>query len=228
MVVGGAVVGAIAIGNTGKSYETPIDTTAKAWVPNEPASVKLTARDRQDLSRVATEFVRTAVVRKHLDSAWKLLGPEMRFGQTRASWDTGNNNVVPFDAVGIATWDVLYSYRDDVGLDLALVGSPTSEWAGKTFTMELKRYPSQPGRWLVASWAPRGVGGAGQIRDYNKLFPPATVHSPLSARWLLAPAGVLAAMVAALLAFGVRSRLRYRRALRTYEELLGHRRRPVS
>lgn len=226
--VGGAVVGAIAIGNTGKSFETPIDTTAKAWVSTEPASVTLTAADRRELSRVASDFVRTAVVRKHLDSAWKLLGPEMRAGQTRASWDSGNNNVVPFDAVGIATWDVLYSYRDDVGLDLALVGSPKSEWAGKTFTIELKRYPSQPGRWLVASWAPRGVGGAGQIRDYARLFPAATVHSPLSARWLLAPAGVLVAMIAVLLAWAVRSRVRYRRAVRRYEELLGRRGRPAA
>lgn len=223
LAVTGAVVGAIAIGNTGKSSATPIDTNAKAWVSPQPASVTLGAADRRAVLRVSTDFIRTAVVRKHLDSAWKLLGPEMRAGQTRASFDTGNNNVVPFPAVGIATWDLLYSYRDNVALDFALVGSRKSEWAGKTFTIVLERSHSKPRRWLVASWTPRGVGGAGQIRDYSKLFPAATVHSPLDPRWLFAPAGVIGAMLLGVIGWGVRSRLKYRRAVRRYQELLGHR-----
>jgi len=223
LVVAGAVVAAILIGNTGRSTATPVDTSAKAWVAPQHQAVTLNVADRRAVFRTSLAFIRTAVVRKHLDSAWKLLAPEMRAGQTRASWDTGNNNVVPFPAVGIATWDVLYSYRDDVGLDFALVGSKKSEWAGKTFTIELKRGPAKPRRWLVASWTPRGVGGAGQIRDYQKLFPPATIRSPLDARWLVAPAGVLGAMLLGLIGWGVRSRFRYRRAVRRYEELLGHR-----
>lgn len=221
--VTGAVVGAIAIGNTGGSTATPIDTNGKAWVSTEPASVTLSAVDRRAVLRVSTDFIRTAVVRKHLDSAWKLLGPEMRAGQTRASFDTGNNNVVPFPAVGVATWDLLYSYRDNVALDFALVGSKKSEWAGKTFTIVLERSRSTPRRWLVSSWTPRGVGGAGQIRDYTKLFPAATPRNPLDARWLLAPAGVIGAMILALIGWGVRSKLKYRRAVRRYQELLGHR-----
>ena len=223
MCVTGVVVAAIAIGNTGGSTATPIDTNAKAWVSTEPTSVTLSAADRRAVFRVSTDFIRTAVVRKHLDSAWKLLAPEMRAGQTRASFDTGNNNVVPFPAVGVATWDLLYSYRDNVALDFALVGSKKSEWAGKTFTIVLERSRSRPRRWLVSSWTPRGVGGAGQIRDYTKLFPAATPRNPLDARWLLAPAGVIGAMILALIGWGVRSKLKYRRAVRRYQELLGHR-----
>jgi len=221
-VVTGIVVAAVMIGNTGKSFETPIDTNAKAWVSTEPQSVTLTAKERRSVLQTTTRFIGTAVVRKHLDSAWGLLGPEMKAGQTRASFDTGNNNVVPFDAVGIATWDVLYSYRDDVGLDVALIGSPKGNWAGKTFTIELKRYPAHPKQWLVASWAPRGVGGAGQMRDYAKQFPAATVRSPLPARWLLAPVGLVVAFAIGLIGWGISSRIRYRRAVRRYENLLGH------
>jgi hypothetical protein len=221
--VAGAVVGSIAIGNTGHSTATPIDTSAKAWVAPQHTSVTLSVADRRAVFRTSLAFIRSAVVRKHLDSAWKLLGPEMRAGQTRASFESGNNNVVPFPAVGIATWDVLYSYRDDVALDFALVGAKKSEWAGKTFTIELKRSHATPRRWLVASWAPRGVGGAGQIRDYQTLFPAVSPRSPLDARWLLAPAAVILAMVLALIGWGVRSRFRYRRAVRRYEELLAHR-----
>jgi len=222
-VVTGIVVVAVAVGNTGKSFDTPVDPNGKAWVSTEPQSVTLNAKDRRSVLKTTTRFVSTAVVRKHLDSAWDLLGPEMKAGQTRKSFDTGNNNVVPFDAVGIATWDVLYSYQDDVGLDVALVGSPKGNWAGKTFTIELKRYPDHPTKWLVASWAPRGIGGAGQMRDYAKQFPAATVRSPLSARWLLAPVGLVGAFAIGLIGWGIWSRIRYRRAVRRYKSLLGHR-----
>jgi hypothetical protein len=221
-MVAGAVAASIAVGNTGHSTATPVDTSAKAWVAPQRTAVSLSVADRRAVFRTSLAFIRTAVVRKHLDSAWKLLGPEMRAGQTQASFVSGNNNVVPFPAVGIATWDVLYSYRNDVALDFALVGPKKSEWAGKTFTIELKRSHSTPRQWLVAAWAPRGVGGAGQIRDYQKLFPPATLRSPLDARWLLAPAAVIVAMLLALIGWGVRSKFRYRRAVRRYEELLGH------
>ena len=220
-VATGIAVAVVTIGNTGRSFETPVDTNAKAWVSTEPQSVTLGAKDRRSVLQTATRFISTAVVRKRLDSAWELLGPEMRAGQTRATFDTGNNNVVPFDAVGIATWDVLYSYRDDVGLDVALVGSPKGNWAGKTFTIELKRYPTHPKQWLVASWAPRGIGGAGQMRDYAKQFPAATVRSPLSARWLLAPVGLVGAVAIGLIGWGISSRIRYRRAVRRYQSLLG-------
>ena len=223
-MVTGVVVAAVSIGNTGKSFQTPIDTNAKAWVSSTPQPVTMSPTDRRAVLQVTSKFIQTAVVRKHLDSAWDLLGPEMKAGQTRTSWDTGNNNVVPFDAVGVATWDVLYSYRNDVGLDVALLGAPHSNWAGKTFTIELKRYGSQPHRWLVASWAPRGVGGSGQMRDYAKQFSATgTVHSPLSARWLLAPVGLAAAFALGLIGWGVWSAFSHRRAARRYERILGHR-----
>ena len=51
-----------------------------------------------------------------------------------------------------------------------VVGSKTSDWAGKTFTIELKRHHSHPGAWLVASWVPKGIGGAGQIRSVAAFY----------------------------------------------------------
>ena len=112
---------AIEIGNTGKSNATPI-IDKPAQVYHEPARMNLTAADRRDLFEAASHFLRTAVARKHLDSAWDLLGPEMKAGQTRKSWDTGNNDVIPFPAVGIATWNILYAYQNDVAIDLGVVG----------------------------------------------------------------------------------------------------------
>ncbi len=143
VVLAAAAVGAIMVGNTGRSNATPlIDKPAQVY--REPPAMRLTSSDRRELFNTASVFIRTAVARKHLDSAWNMLGPEMKAGQTRKSWDTGDNNVVPFPAVGIANWQVLYAYKDDVALDLGVVGDSHSDWAGKTFTIEFKRYKSQP------------------------------------------------------------------------------------
>src|SRR5438045_3000343 len=76
-VVAALAVSGILIGNTGKSNETPL-TNQPAWVYREPQKLVLKQSDRRELFDVASRFVRTAVARKHLDTAWPMLGPEMR------------------------------------------------------------------------------------------------------------------------------------------------------
>ena len=210
---------AIAVGNTGHSNDTPL-LAGKAWVYHEPARMQLSGGDRKELFATASRFIMTAVARKRLDSAWSMLGPEMRAGQTRTSWDTGFNNVVPFPAVGIANWDILYAYRDDVALDLAVVGAPNSDWAGKSFTIELKRYKRHPRSWLVAAWVPKGVGGGHQVKSIAQLPPPLPPKAPLSAKWLLAPLSAFALLLVTLAGFGVRSTLKSRRAAKRYARAL--------
>jgi hypothetical protein len=218
------VLVSIQLGNTGHSQATPVDKTKKAWVYRAPTHMRLTKRDRIDLFTATSRFVRTAVARKQLDYAWDLLGPEMKAGQTRKSWDSGFNNVVPFKADAIEAWDVLYAYQDDVALDLSLVrGRKDAEnWAGKTFTLELKRDPSSH-RWLVASWVPKGVGGGGTLSANRRSGPPppaATTH--ISTRWLFLPGVFLGGLLLVLGAAGVRSVVRSRRASRRYAEALGY------
>ncbi len=220
-VLSGLAIGGILVGNTGRSNETPL-IDKPAWVYREPAKMRLTSSDRRQLFDTASVFIRTAVARKHLDSAWNMLGPEMKAGQTRKSWDTGNNNVIPFPAIGIANWSILYAYRDDVAIDLGVVGDPHSDWAGKTFTIELKRYKSQPRNWLVASWVPKGIGGAGQVKSVASApVPPPTVAA-VSAKWLFLPVCFLGALVIGLAAWGIRNVLKQRRAAKRYAELLGY------
>ena len=220
-IAGAVTAGAVAIGNTGHSNETPL-IDKPAWVYREPATVRLTAADRRELFATATRFIKTAVARKHLDSAWELLGPEMRAGQTRKSWDTGFNNVIPFPAVGIATWDILYAYRNDVAIDLGVVGDKHSDWAGKTFTIELKRYRGHEHNWLVASWVPKGIGGAGQVKSIAALPPPKPPTAPLSATWLLLPFSIVGMLIVALTAWAIRGAVKQRRAARRYAQLLGY------
>jgi hypothetical protein len=210
--------------NTGRSQATPIDTTKKAWVYQAPTHMRLTKHDRLELFTASTRFVRTAVARKQLDTAWEMLGPEMRAGQTRKSWDSGFNNVVPFKADGIEAWDILYAYKDDVALDLSLVSGRRNakNWAGKTFTLELKRDQASH-RWLVASWVPKGVGGGGTLSpDRTSGPPPPAVTAHISARWLFVPGVFLGGVLLVLAAAAVRSVLRSRRASRRYAEALGY------
>jgi hypothetical protein len=210
--------------NTGRSSATAIDKTKKAWVYRAPAHMRLSKQDRLDLFSTSSRFVRTAVARKHLDSAWQLLGPEMKAGQTRKSWDTGFNNVVPFEADGIEAWDILYAYEGDVALDLSLVSGRRSgpHWAGKTFTLELKRDPASH-RWLVASWVPKGVGGGGTLSPNRRSGPPPpAVTAHISARWLFVPGVFLGGLLLVLSVAGLRSVVRSRRAARRYAEALGY------
>jgi hypothetical protein len=216
------VAGAIAIGNTGHSTATAIDRTKPAWVYKTPPHMSLTKQDRLALYDTSMRFVKTAVARKELDSAWSMLGPEMRAGQTRKSWDTGFNNVIPFKADGIQAWNVLYSYDNDVAIDLSLVSRSKKDWAGKTFTIELKKDPRK-NRWLVASWVPKGIGGGGSLSPNRRSGPPPPVYHPaISVKWLFVPAFFLVALLAGLAAWGIRGAVRSRRAARRYAEALGY------
>jgi hypothetical protein len=211
--------------NTGRTNATPIDKTRKAWVYRAPAHMSLSKQDRIALFQASSRFVRTAVSRKELDSAWDLLGPEMKAGQTRKSWDTGFNNVVPFKADGIEAWDILYAYNGDVALDLSLFSrrKGKNNWAGKTFTLELKRYSGHPKQWLVASWVPKGIGGGGTLSPNRRSGPPPPrVTAQVSAKWLFVPAVFLTSLLLVLGGWGVRNVVRGRRATRRYAEALGY------
>jgi hypothetical protein len=181
--------------------------------------MKMSAADREQLMDISVSFVRTAVARERLDDAWKLAGPELRQGQSRSEWDSGNIAVPPFKAAGIGAWDVLYSYSNDVAFDLDLIGAKGQPWLSKTFTIELKKHS---GHWLVASWTPRGVATEQALTPSARppSIPP--VKAPLSRWFLVAPAGIFGFMLLGFAVFGVLHVLRGRRAARRYASVLGH------
>jgi hypothetical protein len=224
LVIAGLItLAATKYANTGASNATPL-IDKPATVYRVPARMHLTTRDRNELFAVTSQFVQTAVVRKHLDSAWSMLGPEMKVGQTRASWDTGFNNVVPFKADGIGLFSVLYAYQNDVAIDTGLVSGKGQGWSAKTFTIELKRYPGRPHQWLVASWVPKGIGGGGTLSPTRVAGPAPPEFRPMvSARWLLVPVVFFALLVATLTVWTLTGAIRSRRAARRYAEALGYR-----
>jgi|GEM_PF-3248152 hypothetical protein len=222
LVAGLITLAATKYANTGASNATPL-IDKPATVYRIPARMHLSKQDRNDLFDVTSRFVRTAVARKHLDSAWNMLGPELKAGQTHKSWDTGFNNVVPFKADGIGLFSILYAYQNDVAIDTGLVSGKGSGWAAKTFTIELKRYPGQPHHWLVASWVPKGIGGGGTLSPSRRAGPPPPpFQSKLSARWLLVPLVFFALLVVFLTTWALGGAIRGRRAARRYADALGY------
>jgi hypothetical protein len=221
LVVAGLItLAATRYSNTGSSNATPV-VDKPATFERVPAHMHLSLQDRHELFAVTSQFVQTAVMRKHLDSAWNMLGPEMKAGQTRKSWDSGFNNVVPFKADGIGQFNVLYAYKDDVAIDTGLVAGKGARWSAKTFTIELKRYPGHAHQWLVASWVPKGIGGGGTLSPTRTTGPPPPpFHSKLSARWLLVPVAFFGLLVISLTVWGVGGAIRGRRAARRYADAL--------
>jgi hypothetical protein len=216
------VGGSIWIGDTGRQIDTKL-TNEPASVYQAPRAHRLTKDERLALLAASAHFVRTAVARRDLDDAWEMLGPEMRAGQTRVSWRSGNNNVIPFPVRGIAAWSILYSYDNDVAFDLALVGRPGDDIVGKTFTIELKRYPQQGNRWLVASWVPKGITSVGQSKAAAAVPAPPPPTAPLSASWLAVPFALVGLIIAVPLLLVGRSWVKHRRAAKQYErELRGY------
>src|SRR3954447_6204775 len=160
----------------------------------EPDTARLTELDRAQLLATSTKFVRTAVVRRHLREAYDLVGPDLRGGMTRSEWAKGDNPVVPFPAVGIATWAVAYSYPNDAGLDIALVAKPGSDTIGKTFRIELQR-SARSAPWRAVSWLPDRGSGGGNVKSIAKRqseVAAAQARGPrLGSWWLAFPAGLL-------------------------------------
>jgi hypothetical protein len=183
-----------------------------------PRTLKLSAQDRDALLAISTKWVQTAVARKRVDDAWELAGPELRQGESRREWDTGNIPVVPYLASGIAAFDILYSYPGDVALDIALIGDKRQRFLSKTFTIELKRHGP---RWLVASWTPRGISSYTSLKPSERPAAIPPVHAPLSRWYLLVPVGIFGGMVVGFAVFGVLHLMRGRRAARRYARLLG-------
>ena len=101
---------------------------------------------------VAGRFILTAVQRKHLERAWPLAGPQIRQGQTRKQWMTGNIAVVPwFGQLGQVPLAVDYSVQNEVEFTVILQPKPGTKGQPDTFKIMLHKFGK---RWLVNTWVP--------------------------------------------------------------------------
>ena len=154
-VAGVVAVGAlIAVGiiwsNTGTSSETPLTNKPALDVSKVPPTVKLTP----EATRVARQFIRTAVARKNLDQAYNIVTEEIRQGQSLKSWRTGNIAVIPYpvDAIKYAPMKIDFSYPNEAQIEVALLPKAGENVRSQLFIMDLVK---RGGKWLVNGWVPR-------------------------------------------------------------------------
>jgi hypothetical protein len=196
----------------------------EAYVYHEPKAVELTRTDRAHALATAANFVTHAVARRKVEAAYDLAHPSLRSGITRAEWRTQDIPVVPYP-VREARWKIEYSYEDALGLQVMLFPTAGSRLRPELFVMELK--PSGHGKahkWLVSSWAPTGMTGAGATPAAatgsggvpNLGATLSGGEARLNARWLLVPVAILAFVPLIVAGFYVRGWRRGRRASAAY------------
>jgi len=150
LVVGAAIAAGIIWSNTGHTTATPLTTQPAVDVSKVPATVKL----QPGATKVARQFIETAVARKNLPQAYTIVTEEIKQGQSLESWNTGNIAVIPYpvDAVKYAPMKIDFSYPNEAQVEIALLPKVGAAAKPQLFLMDLVR---RHGKWLVNSWVPR-------------------------------------------------------------------------
>ena len=221
-LLAGAVAGAVLLLPSSKPKHE-VFTKAPPKVFEAPHPVTLDQSGRAEVVLAASSFIQTAVRRHHVAASYDLTDPSFREGFTRRRWATGDIPVVPYPAAGIRQLQIDWSYRDDVAMDIVLVPVHGSALPPKSFMIELKRSNGKANhRWLVASWAPRGVSEASMLANAEKTQGGIPSAIGLSAKWLLVPLFlVLGTIVFLPLFLSVRERSRVARAEREHRRSTG-------
>jgi hypothetical protein len=223
-VVGAGALVSIFYWNTATIVETPQYGHADLYVP--PIPIKMAAAERRQVIATAARFVDTAVKRDHAEQAYELVGPNLRNGTTLAHWREGDIPVVPYP-VDAARWTFDYSYRNEIGLLVAVFPEAGETLRPMVFNMSLRAVGTGAKRhWLVDSWSPRGGGGSSARPNptdgspFRINVPQGSASTTLGAAWLLVPAGLIALALVIPATLVAVERLRSRRAQRAYERSL--------
>ena len=197
-------------------------------VYHAPKAVAHTRLDRASAIAVASEFLRTAVLRRHVGRSWALTEPSLHVGFTHREWNSGRDLPFPPFRFREVRWRPDYSYRNRIGLEVALFPARGEHQRAEVFYLDMHRHGSGKGaRWLVSEFVPapgqgstppgvaEGAGGGSTGLHINV---PAGGNSPLSAAWLLLPLSALSLIVLLPLGLGVRGFIRNRRAEREYAQ----------
>jgi hypothetical protein len=153
LAAGIAAVLIVFLRNTGHSESAPF-TTKPVDTVTTPKKVTLEPAARV----VAGRFILTAVQRKHLDEAWKLVGPGIRQGMSYKDWLKGTIPVVPYlDPIKIAPMKVDLSEKNHAILEVILIPK-SSKVKPQIFTLDVNKVgKGKDAHWVVNSWAPRSV-----------------------------------------------------------------------
>jgi hypothetical protein len=139
----------------------------KPQVVSTPKEVPLSRADHHAIDRVIDRFVRAAVLRRDLDSAYALATPNLRSQVSRAAWRQGRIPVMKYPAGGVFHdgWTLDYSTNDTAALVLMLEPRKGLEdrVGNIVFNVDLKRSGHS---WKVDSFATAAV-----YTPHNKPLP---------------------------------------------------------
>jgi hypothetical protein len=138
--------------DTGSSLATP--------KTNEPVDIVKPTKQvplEKEARQVAGRFILTAVLREHLDEAWKLAGPAMKQGISYKQWLTGNIPVVPYTyKLDLAPLKIDTSTKNHALLEVALLAK-NKKLRPQFFFIELDKIgKGAKAHWVVSAWVPRG------------------------------------------------------------------------
>jgi hypothetical protein len=155
--IAGAVllVGVLAFWQTTVRANDNPETFSNELVQNTapPKTVPLAPEARQ----VVVQFIKTAVMRKDLATAWQISGPQIRQNLTRKQWLTGNIPVVPYPnaAVNRSPVKITWSHPTEAGLEVVLTPKAGSKEKPQLFFVGvLKQGSGSTAKWVVDYWAP--------------------------------------------------------------------------
>ena len=192
-------------------------------IHEEPPSTPLPKADLASSQHVLATFVRTAVLRRHLDQAYDIVTDQLRGGMGRAEWRKGDIPVVPFPPrdFGLAKSKLEYSHGNVARYDVAILGRPQGQTGSGMFSIELHAVRRAGHRqWLVDYWQPVGGGiSTPAVPRANPLAlgnQPSATTQPLNTAWVFVPIAVLSLIVLLPLGLGVRGWVRSRRIDRAY------------
>jgi hypothetical protein len=188
-----------------------------------PAAAGLAPADRAAINRTLDAFVKTAVRRENVAASYDLVTPQLRGGETRRQWTTGDIPVYPFPARGTSWhgWTLDYALRNEVAFELVLQPRRGSKEDPISFSASVRRVH---GRWLVDSFYPAAIYVTKESRvigprDFGPApVTPAAGESALGAAWIAVPAALGALILLVPLGFLAFNAVRHRRRRPAPEE----------
>jgi hypothetical protein len=190
--------------------------------------------DRAAVNQTLDAFVNSAIKRKNVSASFDLVTPNMRYGVTRADWNTGDLPVYPFPAQGktFHNWTVDFVKPNDIGIELMLSSSKDNSIQ---YFGEVKKLH---GRWLVDSFSPSATFGGGAVAGPHDYAAGASGGgggnggvTHIGSQWIALPVILLAGSVVFLFGWLVYVFLRNRRrvkkaAIRPLEPMVARKREP--
>ena len=157
LVIGIAVFLGIFL-SRGSSKPAPagnLSTVSSAPPSTKPAAHTQKVAASADALKVARTFLETAVLRKNLDAAYAIVGPDLKGGMSLAQWRKGSIAVVPYPAVNAKTakFHVTESHKNQLFAQVVLYprkGSGVNK--GLAFNLGVQRAGGK--KWVVNYWLP--------------------------------------------------------------------------